>query len=202
MRQPAHVKRMRAALRRFVENRNGIAAVEFAFILPIMLTIYFGLVEVGQGVMADRKVTALNRALADLAGQATAIANSDMSNIFDAATTVMLPFTDSAPAMSIVHVVIDDKSTARVCWSDQRNSTAPARGSAVTVPADLLIPNSSLIMSNASYTYTPTLGYVITGPITLTSNTIYMRPRAGKSGGLLNIEQIERIGLAMCTPYS
>jgi Flp pilus assembly protein TadG len=206
MRRTLSIRRNRAALRillrRFAKGRQGLAAIEFAFILPILLTMYFGLVEVGQGVMADRKVTALTRALADLASQTSTIANTDMSNIFDAAATVMAPFTDANPAMSVSHVVVDDKGVAKVCWSDQRNSTALARGSVVTLPDDLKTPSTSLIMAKSSYVYTPALGYVLTGPLTIGNNTIYMRPRLGKSGGNLNIEQIERSGVAMCPPFS
>ena len=70
------LRRNRAALRRLARKlargQRGVAAVEFAFVLPVMLTAYFGIVEIGQGVMTDRKVTQLTRALGDLASQSTA----------------------------------------------------------------------------------------------------------------------------------
>ncbi|KRE11896.1 hypothetical protein ASE63_19310 [Bosea sp. Root381] len=202
------LKRNRAALRGLVRrlrrNRRGVAAVEFAMILPVMLTIYFGIVEVGQAVMIDRKVTQLTRTLADLASQSkAAIGNAEIQNIFNAAQTVMMPYNRVAPKMSIHHIVIDGAGLARVCWSDEDNSTKLARGTTVNLPADLRVPNTSLIMAQASYAFTPVVGEIIKdGAITLGDSPLYMRPRLGKAGGSASIEQIERTGVGMCPGFN
>lgn len=193
---------LRGLARRFALSRRGVAAVEFAFVLPVMLTVYFGIVEVAQGVMIDRKITDLNRALADLTAQGTSISDTEMSNIFDAAQTIMAPFTSVAPKMAIVSVVIDSGGVAKVCWSAQRNTTVPKRGDTVTLPDNLKIASTSLIMAKASYDFTPTVGYLVTGPITIGNTPIYMRPRVGKTGGTGNIEQVERASVAMCPLYN
>jgi Flp pilus assembly protein TadG len=193
---------LRGLARRFADSRHGAAAVEFAFVLPIMLTAYFGIVEVAQGVMIDRKVTDLNRALADLTAQGTSISDTEISNIFDAAQTIMAPFTSVAPKMAIVSVVIDSSGVAKVCWSAQRNSTVPKRGDTVALPANLKIASTSLIMATASYNFTPLVGYLGTGSITIGNAPIYMRPRVGKTGGTGNIEQVERTSVAMCPLYN
>ena len=64
-----------------------------------------------------------------------------------------------------------------VCTKD---GTARAVGSGVTLPAALVVANSSLIWSEVSYEYKPTVGYVITGTLTL-KDQIYMRPRLSDS---------------------
>jgi Flp pilus assembly protein TadG len=201
------LKRNRAALRRLVRglgrNRRGVAALEFAMILPVMLVIYFGIVETGQAIMIDRKVTQLTRSLVDLSSQVAVIPNTEMSNIFDAAQTVMMPFTAVAPKMSIHNIVIDSAGVAKVCWSDERNSTKLARGTTVNLPADLRLPNTSVVMAQASYDFTPVVGWVITGgAITVGGDPIYMRPRLGKAGGTASIEQVERSGVSMCPGFS
>jgi Flp pilus assembly protein TadG len=202
------VIRNRATLRRFARqfrrNSRGVAAVEFAMILPAMLAIYFGIVETGQGVMIDRKVAQLTRSLADLTAQAQAgqISDTEMSNIFDAAQTVMMPYTSVAPAMSVHHIVIDSAGVAKVCWSEQRNSTKLARGTTVSIPTDLRLPNTSIMMAEASYAFTPVVGWIIKGgALTIGGDPVYMRPRLGKAGGTANIEQIERVGVAMCPGF-
>lgn len=200
-------KRNRAALRRLVRglsrNRRGVAAVEFAMILPVMLAIYFGIVETGQAVMIDRKVTQLTRSLVDLSSQVATIPSTEMSNIFDAAQTVMMPFTGVAPKMSIHNIVIDSAGVAKVCWSDERNSTKLARGTTINLPADLRLPNTSVVMAQASYDFTPVVGWIITGgAIRIGGDPIYMRPRLGKAGGTASIEQVERIGVGMCPGFS
>lgn len=202
------LRRNRAALRglarRLRRGTRGVAALEFAMILPVMLAIYFGIVETGQGVMISRKVTQLTRSLADLTAQAQggAISNTEMNNIFDAAQTVMMPYVSVSPKMSIHFIVIDSAGVARVCWSEQRNSTKIARGQPAPVPADVRLPNTSIVMAQASYEFTPVVGWVIKGgALTIGGDPIFMRPRLGKAGGSANIEQIERAGVAMCPGF-
>ena len=69
-----------------------MSAVEFALLLPLMLTLYLGVVEVSQGIAADRKVTMTARTVADLVAQVSSINNTDMTNSLNAATAVMAPF--------------------------------------------------------------------------------------------------------------
>jgi Flp pilus assembly protein TadG len=197
------LRRNRAALRRLARrlgaNRSGIAAVEFAFVLPIMLLIYFGTVELGQGVMVERKITALARAVGDLTAQSRSVklTDTEFETIFDAADTVMMPYTEVAPSMIVSSVVIDGAGVAKVCWSKHRNGTALPKGN-VSVPAAMRVPKTSFIMATAAYDFTPVIGYVVTGTIRITGGPFFMRPRTGKAGGPLATEQLERDGEPMC----
>ena len=51
-------------LRDLARGEGGMAAVEFALILPFMLIAYLGGVEVGDGVAINRKVAITTRAVA------------------------------------------------------------------------------------------------------------------------------------------
>lgn len=197
------LSRNRAALRRLTRglrrNRRGVALVEFAFVLPVMLAIYFGAVELGEGVMIERKVTSLARAVGDLTAQKqnAALSDAELSNVFDAAKTVMSPFTTVDPGMVISSIVIDSAGVAKVCWSEARVDPALPK-KVIDLPASLKVPNTSLIMATASYEFEPTLGYVLTGKIKIKGGPFYMRPRTGKTGGSATTEQIEREKQPMC----
>src|SRR5262249_34725949 len=64
-------RRLSRKLRRFARDKRGISAVEFAMLLPLMVTLYLGGVEVSQAVAIDRKVTLIARTVADLVAQVT-----------------------------------------------------------------------------------------------------------------------------------
>jgi Flp pilus assembly protein TadG len=66
-------------LRDFAHGQGGLAAVEFAMLLPFMLMAYLGGIEIGDGVAIDRKVAITTRSVADLASRFTTIADSDMA---------------------------------------------------------------------------------------------------------------------------
>ena len=53
----------------FAGDTKGVSAVEFALVLPLMLTLYLGGAELAQAISASRKVTLVSRTVADLAAQ-------------------------------------------------------------------------------------------------------------------------------------
>lgn len=162
-----------AAMRR---DQRGVSAVEFAMLLPLMLTLYLGAVEISQGVAIHRKVTLTARTVADLGSQVSSINNADMTNMLNAAAAVVAPFGTGTLKVTVSAVSIDANGVAKVAWSDTLNGTKRAVNSTVTLPTALNIPNSQLIWSEVYYTYTPTIGYVVTGALNL-FDQIYMRPR-------------------------
>jgi Flp pilus assembly protein TadG len=166
--------------RRFSSLRSderGVSAIEFAMLLPLMVTLYLGAVEISEGVGAHRKVTLTARAIADLASQTTKIKNADMTNVLDAAKAVGVGVPDiSKFKLTVSEVEIDANGVAKIKWSDTRNGIARAVGSTVTLPAALNVPSTFLIWSEVSYNYTPAVGYIFTGSLNL-SDEIYMRPR-------------------------
>ena len=58
---------------RLGRDQRGVSAVEFAMLLPLMITLYLGVVEISQAVGIDRKVTLTTRTVADLASQVKSI---------------------------------------------------------------------------------------------------------------------------------
>jgi Flp pilus assembly protein TadG len=160
----------------FAGDRRGISAVEFAMLLPLMVTLYLGVVEVSQGVAIDRKVTLTTRTMADLASRVTSINNADMSNMLNATSAVIAPYDQSKVKVVLSAVNIDANGTATIGWSDTLHGSARAVGATVNVPTVLKVPNTTLIWSEVSYIYNPTFGYVLTGSMNL-NDQIYMRPR-------------------------
>jgi Flp pilus assembly protein TadG len=73
-------RRARLYAASLMEDRRGIAATEFAVIVPIMLVMFFGRVEVSCCIAVDRKVTLMARTLADLTSRSVSVANGDLTN--------------------------------------------------------------------------------------------------------------------------
>ncbi len=97
-------------------------------LLPLMLSLYLGAVEVSQGIGADRKVTLTARTVADLVSQVTSVNNNDMTNSLNAATTVMAPFPTGNLKVVVSSVTIDAQGKATIAWSDTLNGTGALQG--------------------------------------------------------------------------
>ncbi len=164
-------------------DRRGVSAVEFALILPLMVTLFLATVETTQGLQADRKVSLAARTLSDLSSQATVISDNDMSNIMDATADIIAPFAMTQAQVVVTGIQTDILGVSRVVWSDARNTTKYTCGQTMTVPTELkpLIGTTGfLVLAEVKYYYTPTVAYLISGTVTL-SDRLYTRPRIGET---------------------
>lgn len=159
---------------RLVRDTRGVSAVEFALIAPLMVGLYLGCVEISDGVSAQRKVTLIASTIANLTAQSTSLSTTDMSNVLDASTAIIYPYSSSSLKMTVSCIAIDANKAATVKWSVTRNGTALS-GSA-SIPTDLQVANTQLVYAQVSYGYKPAIGYTITGTLTL-SESMYMMPR-------------------------
>jgi Flp pilus assembly protein TadG len=174
---------LRSLACRFRDDRRGVALVEFAFVLPIMLTLYLGCIAVTIGVSTDRKLSLLTHSLADLVAQDDTIVSTETDDIFLAAKAIMMPH-DVTPAdigMRVQSVRIKADRTACVEWSVAPTGLLPARNAddVVTsaIPDDIRVANTTLIWSETKYNYHPVVGDDLVGTsIELTSQN-FMRPR-------------------------
>jgi Flp pilus assembly protein TadG len=164
-----------------VGDNNGLAAVEFAMILPIMLVLFFGTVEFSSGVAVDRKVNLVAHTLSDLTSQspATGILDVELANWFNVGARIMYPYS-SAPLNAVISELYVDANTgiAYVQWSKPfQGGVARTPGTQISIPPTLAVKGSYLIFSEVNYLYKPAVGYA-TLPASITlRGSAYTRPR-------------------------
>ncbi len=164
-----------------VPANGGVAAVEFAMVLPVMVLMYLGMTEMTFGVNTDRKITLLSRTLADLTGRATSVNSTEMDTIFAASTSVMSPYRSDQAKMVVSSIVVKDTGQkdgqnkpilkGTVCWSTARGpgAVALAKGSTVTVPEGFQTADSSYVRADVTMAYAPVFGSEILKMISGTS---------------------------------
>lgn len=170
------MKRFRRALERLAGDESGVAAVEFALILPILLTLWIGGVEVTQALSFDRRLNNLSASLGDIVARSKMLTHAEADEILDIAVGVMYPYSADGVSMVITAVTIDADGAATVAWSRAEGTSARAVGENVNdlVAATLRVPESQIIMSEVSGAYTPAVGYVITGTVDLEERMFYV----------------------------
>jgi Flp pilus assembly protein TadG len=183
MMTPDLLKRLRAAS--FARDARGVAAIEFALIVPVMLVIFFGAIQVSTGFAVDRKVTMITRTLSDLISQASQISDVDISNAFVMAGAVMTPYPATPIQAVISQIYIDANKIAKVKWSKASNMSARGCNDVITLPAGLQVPNTYLIMSEVTYNFQPVVGYDSTlnyvSPVFALHDRTFTRPRQSSS---------------------
>jgi len=167
--------RMRRSAIDLAADTRGLAAVEFAMVVPLMLVLFFGTVEFSSGVAVDRKVTLMARTLSDLTSQNISVTSTQLANIFNASTGIMTPYDASPVNARIVELYVDASLNVHQIWTATTGTTPPT--GTVTVPTALKIAGTYLIYSEVSYLYKPTIGYVMTKAGINLNDFTFTRPR-------------------------
>jgi len=176
---------------RFRKSEEGAAAVEFALLLPILITLFFGVVETTLALVCRADVSQMASTAADLISQVKTASTADISNIYAASGTVLYPYyaggATGKPTIRITSVNYDSTlgsptTSGKVAWSCTQAGTGtltPASrsvGSTVSFSQPLMTTNGSVIMAEIAYSYASPTTKVITGPINMTNN-FYTKPR-------------------------
>jgi Flp pilus assembly protein TadG len=188
------------AVRKFPAAADGVAATEFAIIVPFMLLLLVGGVELGDGMAINVKVSATAHSVGDMVTQNTSLSTASMQNILTGATAVIAPYPVSSNQLGVTvsEVSSDANGNLTLQWSKSYNGSSFGAGrtslgvngayAALTRPASLngTVGNTnnannqndqvSFIVSEVSYAYTPNLGYTISGTVNL-ADSYWLFPR-------------------------
>ncbi|MDP2260008.1 MAG: pilus assembly protein [Caulobacter sp.] len=163
-------------LKRLGRDRRGVSAVEFALIAPAMIAFYFGLAEITQALLAERRAGHAASAIGDLVAQSSSITNTEVTDIFQIATTIMQPYPTDTLKMRVTSVKANSAGATSVAWSNGSGMTPYGTGAAITVPAGVIAANQSVIMSEVTYDYDSPVNFFMPNAVTF-SRKFYLRPR-------------------------
>jgi Flp pilus assembly protein TadG len=180
------IRRVLAQTSGFLRGRKsekGVAATEFALILPVGMLLFTGILTFGTVNELNHKVTLSARTITDLVAQCSALDTADMNQLLLATAAVMYPFSPANLTMTVSQIAVQPNGgSAAISWSAALSGSGYTPGQNVTLPSGMVSGNTSttyILWGHASYPYAPTIGYMVTsilGPITL-SDDFYMYPR-------------------------
>jgi len=169
-------------LRRFTRHAGGAAAVEFAFIAPIMLILYFGMTEATQALLANRRAGAVTTAVGDLVAQSAQISAADVDSIFDASTAIMKPFPTGNLAIRVTSIQIDENKVITKKWTRPRGTIAET--SLSDIDPKLKVANTSILRAETIYTLNTPFNQILPKSFVF-KHRMDLRPRSGAAIPLL-----------------
>ncbi len=155
---------------RFARSRSGLAAVEFAFITPVMILLFFGVIEGSAAYSTNRKVAMSANTLADLVAQETSITKDSLDDLFVGMEDV-IDQRDIDVAFRVVSVYLDTATNeVKVHWSRDSAGAVPyAAGTLYPGDIDAILLNdaSSLIVAETEYDYASPISHKVIGAFTM-----------------------------------
>lgn len=164
------------ARRRFRRDQRGVSAIEFAFIFPLMVTMYLGAVDISMVLTADRKITALASTAADLVAQAETLNAAQLGDIYDAASEILSPLPTEGLTIVVTSIELDEDDDPAVDWSDAENGSPRTSVNDLTIPAGMIDAGGSVILAEVTYQYDSIITAFIGQNFEL-SDRFFLRPR-------------------------
>jgi Flp pilus assembly protein TadG len=165
--------------RRLVRDRRGVSAIEFAMIMPVLILLYVGIVEISNLLTVNRRSASVAATAADLTAQVKSVATVDLEDILKASATLLTPYSTTPLKVVLSSVVADKNNVGKVDWSCANKGSGRGTGSNFPLPVGLTEAESSVIVAEVTYNYKPMLGLSeIFSPGTFElKRTFYARPR-------------------------
>jgi Flp pilus assembly protein TadG len=180
-------------VRRFRHEERAVAAVEFALIVPFLITLYLGLLEAAALFTVDKRINSISSTIGDLVaqwdpedGDLTTGTNGTLPDYLSAATGILAPYSTTGLKIVVTLVQVKNDGVTKVLWSKANSAgTAKTTGSSYTDLASTTQMNSvsrggCVIAAEVSYSYLPVLGMVFKTALTL-KHTNYFLPRFGST---------------------
>ena len=120
-------KRARRLVCRFRKDHQGTAAIEFAFIAPLMIATYFGTVEISRAYIIKNKVETVSETVADLVAQGKTITTAQLQDIFAISQKVLKPAEQVKFNIVVTAVRTEPDENGneetKVMWSESKDGT-------------------------------------------------------------------------------
>ena len=147
--------------RRLFRDKGGVAALEFALIVPLLLMLYFVTMEVAQAIEVNKKVGRVGSMVADLVTQMQEMNKSELEGIMRIGEATLQPYNRTQPEIIVTAIEVTDEASpkTRVVWSRKllngTFSAGAAKLSATTVPPKLNIKGTFLVRVESKLNYSP-----------------------------------------------
>jgi len=182
---------LKARFRAFMSDKNGVAAVEFAYLAPLLMLITFGTYEMARGLFVHKRFQRATAMIGDLVAREKQIgsdatsASATLTGIMASGQHVMSPYS-TAPfkvAISQLRASPTDAKKTKVEWSwSYQGMPTTGCGSDKSMPADNMVTKgNAVVVIETTYDYKPLLTNIIPGLVQSMTwrDTMTFAPRYG-----------------------
>lgn len=144
---------MKRLVKKFWRRDDGVAAIEAALLIPIMLTMFLGTYDVGTAILANQKAVTASQVTADLIARNRNVCDTEINEAIEAARLAMLPYSNNNFGIDVVSIRFDEDSNPVVLWRETVGMSA--NDDAVASTAGFAAEGEGMVLVTVQYNYTP-----------------------------------------------
>ena len=142
--------------KRWRTDEDGLALMEFVLIFPLMITILFGVYDLGNGFLVNQKTIASSQIISDLITRNVSITEDELDDIIMAGQLALAPYDTANMGYDIVSVSFDSDDNPVEEWRRTVNMTA--NQTAFDSTTALGAEGDGVVVVSITYNYEPVFG--------------------------------------------
>lgn len=142
--------------RQWQSEEDGVAAMEFVLIFPVLMTILFGVYDLGTGFLVNQKVISASQIVSDLISRNVSISDSELDDIITAGRLALAPYDTATMGYDVISVSFDSDGNPVEEW--RRTSGMPENQVAFDSTSALGGEGDGVVVVSVSYNYEPVFG--------------------------------------------
>lgn len=154
---------IRKKIRSYFIGEDAVAAMEAAFVFPILITLLLGTLDMGRGIMSNQKTIKASQVVADLVTRHISIEQNDIDEAIQAGTLSLMPYSTANLSFDVISFRFLPDGTPEIVWRETRNMTPLADADARVLP--IADPGRGVVLVVARYTYEPIFSDFVVGDI-------------------------------------
>jgi Flp pilus assembly protein TadG len=149
-------------IRRWKSQTQGAAMMEAAILFPVLLTMLFGVYDIGHAITANHKMITASQVAADLITRTPSVSTDELNQAIEAAGLAMAPYADgSSIGIDIISVRFDEDDNPQQVWRETRNMNINQNDAALEKSRGLGTEGEGAMIVTVLYDYVPTFGNVV-----------------------------------------
>ncbi|MGR6431361.1 TadE/TadG family type IV pilus assembly protein [Rhizobium sp. PAMB 3174] len=178
-------KRLGRVVQRLRADRRGVSAIEFALIMPILVILLAGTVDLGQALIVNRKVNQISSTVADMISRSSSWKTADVDVILAGSATILQPFSTNGLTIQLAVIDVATDLSTTVNWSVGYQVTALTKGAAspLDIPNDVKTSGVQMIVVETKYSLVTPFTSLLSAATGVTSYNYdkfhFTRPRIG-----------------------
>lgn len=180
----SHSNAMATRSASFAQDDHGVSAVEFALILPVILILLIGMVDINEALTVYRKMRQISSTVSDLVAQRSEVTTAEITMTLQGSASLLAPY-DTANLDIVLSVVNVAQQGQTVAWSRAYQTGAEMTGAipGFPVPAALVENGVQIVAVRVDYTFETLFSGLLEGILGrsgyVMQDTMYERPRVG-----------------------
>ena len=175
--------KMLKIFKKYKKDDEGLALIEGAMIMPILITMIFSMYDIGHAVLVSQKVMSATHIAADLITRKKTVTTFDIDEAIEASMLAIDPYSRVPYGIDIVSIRFGDEDAPEEVWRETR-----VMGANLDLPGDadgLGLEGEGVVAVTVTYRYEPHFTGIVIGDIDMTE-VAFMR---GRKSSVVELEE-------------